>query len=188
MKFFFPNTEQLAKGTAVQLAIRFGMQTAEPLKINEKIGSQGNPTLSELKGLEGRPWLTSLALKFGGKEFVFEECIITINQEKNIVTTPLQGRNGTIKEYVSDGDYQITVDAGISSNDLDYPLEEATSLLQDFLALPETLEVHSDFLKMFKIESAVVKSFALQQETHSNRQSIQIQMLSDEPYEVKLKD
>jgi len=46
--------------------------------------------------------------------------------------------------------------------------------------------VESDFLYAFGIKSAVVTSFSLQQETHSNRQSVQIQMLSDEPYEVRV--
>ncbi len=60
--------------------------------------------------------------------------------------------------------------------------------LKKFLSIPEALEVQSDFLEIFGIKSAVVKSFGLQQETHSNRQSINIQMLSDEPYEIKLKE
>lgn len=115
--------------------------------------------------------------------------------EKNIVTTALQGRNGTIKEYVSDGDYNISIDAGVSTYEMDkeegyafdYP-KDAVKELKDILSLPEALEVQSDFLEIFGIKSAVVKAFSLSQETHSNRQSINIQMLSDEPYEIKLKE
>ena len=65
---------------------------------------------------------------------------------------------------------------------------DAVAELKNILSLPETLEVQSDFLEIFGIKSAVVKSFDLQQETHSNRQSINIQMLSDEPYEIRLKE
>ena len=115
--------------------------------------------------------------------------------EKNIVTTALQGRNGPIKEYISDGDYNITIDAGISNytidqegeHNIDYPID-AVAELKNILSLPETIEVQSDFLEIFGIKSAVVKSFDLQQETHSNRHSINIQMLSDEPYEIRLKE
>lgn len=195
IQIFKPNTEQLARGTAVHLAFRFGMQTGEPFKPSEYIGNEGNPTLSELKELEGQTWLTSLAIKHGDKEFIFNECLISLNMEKNIVTTALQGRNGTIKEYVSDGDYNISIDAGVSTYtieqngeyNIDYP-KDAVKELKDILSLPETLEVQSDFLEIFGIKSAVVKAFSLQQETHSNRQSINIQMLSDEPYEIKLKE
>ena len=193
---FTPNTEQLKRGTAVNLAIRFGMQTAKPFKISEQISKNGNPSFSELKELEGSSWLTSLAIRFGEKEVIFEECIISLNQEKNIITTSLQGKNGTVKEYISNGDYNITINAALSNYkemedsyeaSLEYPKEKIEAL-QEILNLPETLEVQSDFLTMFNIKSAVIKSFDLQQETHSNRQSINIQMLSDESYEIKLKE
>lgn len=192
---FTPNAEQLARGVALNLAFRFGMSTAEPFKASKYVGKEKNPELLDLGELEGRTWLTSLALKHGGKEFVFNECLISLNMEKNIVTTALQGRNGTIKEYISDGDYNITIDAGISNytidqegeHNIDYPID-AVAELKNILCLPETLEVQSDFLEIFGIKSAVVKSFDLQQETHSNRQSINIQMLSDEPYEIRLKE
>lgn len=175
------------------------MQTATPFKVSDTIGNEGNPEFQELKDLEGRTWLTSLVLKYTDAEskityeFEFIECIITVNQEKNIVTTALQGRNGTIKEYISDGDYSITIDAGINNYkegdetgaSLEYPINKVKEL-KKFLSRPEALIVQSDFLEVFKIRSAVVKSFYLTQETHSNRQSIQIMMLSDEPYEIKL--
>lgn len=195
INIFKPNTEQLARGVALNMAFRFGMKTAEPFKVSKYIGKDKNPELLNLGELEGKQWLTSLALKYDGKEFIFNECIITLNMEKNIVTTTLQGRNGTIKEYISDGDYNISVDAGISTYTLDYKEDfdiaypiDAVAELKKFLSIPEALEVQSDFLEIFGIKSAVVKSFGLQQETHSNRQSINIQMLSDEPYEIKLKE
>lgn len=195
INIFKPNTEQLARGVALNMAFRFGMKTAEPFKVSKYIGKDKNPELLNLGELEGKQWLTSLALKYDGKEFIFNECIITLNMEKNIVTTALQGRNGTIKEYISDGDYNISVDAGISTYTLDYKEDfdiaypiDAVAELKKFLSIPEALEVQSDFLEIFGIKSAVVKSFGLQQETHSNRQSINIQMLSDEPYEIKLKE
>ena len=195
INIFKPNTEQLARGVALNMAFRFGMKTAEPFKVSKYIGKDKNPELLNLGELEGKQWLTSLALKYDGKEFIFNECIITLNMEKNIVTTTLQGRNGTIKEYISDGDYNISVDAGISTYTLDYKEDfdiaypiDAVAELKKFLSIPEALEVQSDFLEIFGIKSAVVKSFGLQQETHSNRQSINIQMLSDEPYEIKIKE
>lgn len=195
IQVFTPNAEQFARGTAVHLAFRFGMQTAKPFEVSEQIGNEGNPTLSQLKDLEGRNWLTSLAVAFGSKKIELDECIISVNQEKNIVVTALQGRNGTIKEYISDGDYQISVVAAVSSYkekaddyeaSLEYP-EDKVRQLTELLQLPETLNVQSDFLDVFGIKSVVVTGFSLEQETHSNRQAFQIQMLSDLPYEIKLR-
>lgn len=200
VRYSFPNAEQLARGTAVNLAFRYGMQTAKPFKVSETIGNEGNPEFQSLKDLEGQRWLTSLYLYYADEEnkvkyqFEFIECVITVTQEKNIVSTALQGRNGTIKEYISDGDYSITVDAGINNYvegddtgaSLEYPIDKVIEL-QKILKLPEALAVQSDFLAVFEIDSVVVKSFYLTQETHSNRQSIQMILLSDKPYEIKLK-
>ena len=131
---------------------------------------------------------------------LFQEVIISVTQERNIVTTPLQGRDGTIKEYISNGDYGITLDIALTDYEgepseqadeefllpkQDYPLNQLETL-RKLLTTPEAVEVESDFLYAFGIKSAVVTSFSLQQETHSNRQSVQIQMLSDEPYEIKV--
>ena len=107
----------------------------------------------------------------------------------------MQGRDGTIKEYVANDDYQITLEAGIDSylgneqsdKRFEYPAEQLQELIQ-ILNFPNELEVTSDFLKLFKIYSVVVTQYNLTQETHTNRQSIQIQLLSDEPYIIKIKE
>ena len=59
--------------------------------------------------------------------------------------------------------------------------------LISFLKIKDTLKVQSDFLILFGVTDAVVKSYGMVQETHSNRQSFQIQMLSDTAYEIKIK-
>ena len=195
---FQPQPLTIAKTTAVNLAFRFGMQTGRHLEVKEFDG-----TFSSIEDLENRPWLTSLRMSthYEGEHYslLFQEVIISVTQERNIVTTPLQGRDGTIKEYISNGDYGITLDIALTDYEgepseqadeefllpkQDYPLSQLETL-RKLLTTPEAVEVESDFLYAFGIKSAVVTSFSLQQETHSNRQSVQIQMLSDEPYEIK---
>lgn len=201
IQIFKPNIKNLAKGTAVHLAFQYGMTRNAPLKISEVVGENGNPIFNELKELEGISFLTSLELVLREKRFTLRECLISVNMEKNIVTTPLQGRDGTIKEYISDGDYNISVEAGISrsemdsahnseievDNDMEYPLEELRTF-QEFLNSKENIGVQSDFLNLFGVTSVVIKSYSFEQETHSNRQSVSIQMLSDLPYEIQLKE
>jgi hypothetical protein len=160
------------------------------------------------------PTLTSLALKYGALELVLQECIITVNQEKNIVKTPMEGRDGTIKEYISDGDYSITIEAAVNNynpeavietqddailrtGDLfatpkneyaesqSYPKEKLQEVVK-LLQIKDGLIMQNDFLAIFGIKNAVVTNYGMVQETHSNRQSFQIQMLSDEPYEIKI--
>ena len=40
-------------------------------------------------------------------------CLITITGSKNVIKTPIQGRNGTIKEYIAQNDYSINIKGGI---------------------------------------------------------------------------
>ena len=191
MQINFPSPEQAAITLASQgvVAGAFSYGKFTPLNVTKED--------IELKGSNyiGVPTLTSLAIQYNTIRVELVECVITVNQEKNIVTTPMQGRDGTVKEYISDGDYTLSVAAAVSSysidqnfqNDHSYPLsqlEDAIALLQ----IKDTLEVHSDFLTLFGINNVVVKGYAMVQETHSNRQAFTIQMLSDTAYEIKMQE
>ncbi|WP_308003034.1 DUF6046 domain-containing protein [uncultured Chryseobacterium sp.] len=200
--FQFPPLEQTAKSVGVNMSYKFGMQTGKPLIPKDKVGSSFN----EITDNMGTPTLTNLVIKSSKASFEFVDCIMTVNQEKNIITTALQGRDGTIKEYISKGDYNISIMLGIvnyadiyvpnmitglgteiTTASAEYPLEKIREF-HEILASDETLTVASDFLSIFNIKSAVVKSYSLEQETFGNRQSIKIEMLSDYPYEIKLKE
>ncbi|MET3536676.1 DUF6046 domain-containing protein [Chryseobacterium limigenitum] len=203
ISFQFPPLEQTVKSAGVNLAYKFGMQTSKPLIPKDKM----EPYFSEIPDNMGVPTLSNLIITNKAKDtFEFVDCIITINQEKNIVTTPLQGRDGTIKEYISKGDFNISIMLGIVNYEdiyipniisglgtevtyasAEYPLDRIKEF-QKILESEETLTVHSEFLSIFKIYSAVIKSYSLEQETFGNRQSIKIEMLSDYPYEIQLKE
>ena len=187
----FPDPKQAGLTIASQVVVA-GMSKLFAGKPLEAKGEADEIKFS-YSDYNGVPTLTSLAFQYEGKRVDLIECIITINQEKNIVTTPMQGRDGTIKEYISNGDFAITIDAAVNNyNETDdenskaYPIDKLKELIF-MLNVKDGLEVQSDFLTFFKISSAVIKSYGLVQETHSNRQSFQIQMLSDTPYEIKIK-
>ncbi|MBF2708784.1 DUF6046 domain-containing protein [Flavobacterium soyangense] len=195
MQINFPSPEQAAITLASQgvVAAAFSYGKFTPLKVtSEDIKLQGSNYI-------GVPTLTSLAFQYNNVRVELLECIITVNQEKNIVTTPMQGRDGTVKEYISDGDFTISVDAAVSSYAIDqktqsdfndsqaYPLSQLEDVIAT-LKIKDTLEVHSDFLTLFGITNVVVKTYGMVQETHSNRQSFNIQILSDTPYEIKIQD
>ena len=47
IKINTPNTEQLAKGTGVNMAFRFGMSNGKVLKASDVVGQEGNPKFSK---------------------------------------------------------------------------------------------------------------------------------------------
>lgn len=129
----------------------------------------------------------------------FHECTYQVSQSKNIVTTPLQGFNGTIKEYMSDGDFQISIDgrlSGIYDNVTDsfqrsslYPFEYVKSLVAA-LRVPAAIPLSNQILSgIFGINFAVVTNFSFPRDTAGmNFQKFTIDLISDRPIEVILSD
>ena len=126
--------------------------------------------------------------------------IIEVNQVKNIIRTPIQGRDSTVKEYISKGDYMITV-TGIINGQMDeqtgevrdignvYPTADVQKLIT-ICEVPDSLEVTSDFLGMFLkntkegegIPKVVITDYNIPQQIGvRNFQTFSIQMLSDIP-------
>ena len=120
--------------------------------------------------------------------------IIEVNQVKNIITTPIQGRDGTVKEYISKGDYMITV-TGIINGQMDeqtgevrdignvYPTADVQKLIS-ICEVPDSLDVTSDFLGMFLKEDSkvVITDYNIPQQIGvRNFQTFTINMLSDTP-------
>lgn len=143
---------------------------------------------------ESRYVLTELTLcKEDGETLVVNDAVVTVTQEKHIVRTTLVGLNGTIKEYISGGDYDISISVGIVAVDSDgqivdeYP-EEGIREVREFLDENKAIEVSSVFFELFDISRIVVTRFALSQDTHSNRQTIDVKALSDEDYVIKNTD
>lgn len=115
---------------------------------------------------------------------VIDHVLINVSQTKNIVTTPIQGRNGTVKEYISDGDYQIEITGTISSDTNNYPETDVNELVQ-ILRAPVAINIISEFLNWFDIHSVVVTDYSFPQtEGVRNVQEFSINLLSDVPVEL----
>lgn len=136
----------------------------------------------------GRYVLTDLQINVPGEGILtINDIVINVALQKEIVKTALVGRKGTIKEYITDGDYQLSMTVGIVSVDgnneiIDQYPEKAVSQLREIMERPGALEVSSAFLDMFGISHIVVTGFSVKQQTHSNRQVIEISALSDDDY------
>lgn len=119
-------------------------------------------------------------------EVEIDTALFTVSQGKNIVTTDIQGRNGTVKEYISDGDYSVNIyGAIIGENENTYP----EALVLDFLEhlqAPVSLKIESEFLSLFDIDEIVFTSFDFPQRRGSRDfQAFSASALSDRPLELK---
>jgi len=112
--------------------------------------------------------------------------ILEVSQGKNIVKTPIQGRNGTIQEYVSDGDYQINARGFITSKDNIIPLDDA-KLFREIMQVPQEIEVVSQYLnEIFDINQIVIESFDMPQaEGYRNQIPFTFQAIGYNPIDLE---
>ena len=138
---------------------------------------------------EGRYALCVLTLENSkGERLTIDNAIVSVSQQKQIVTTQVVGRRGTVKECISDGDYAVNISVGIQPIEDgtikdEYPIDGVREL-RKFLTESESLRVQSTFLDLWEITRIVVKSFNATQATASNYQQVQITADSDEEYNV----
>lgn len=111
-----------------------------------------------------------------------EDVLVTVGNTKNIIETTLQGRNGTVKEYISDGDYVITITGKIYGKGMNNYPQQDVQKLHNICTVPQTIKVTSTFLKMFNVEDIVVKSYTIDQmEGIRNYQPFTLNCVSDYP-------
>lgn len=156
----------------------------------------GTPVFSNMEIPSGKyKTLDGKTIQFEGIRI--DAVLFIVSQSKNIVTTAIQGQNGTVKEYVSDGDFSITVSGMIvgESNESgkvftvadtpnNYPESDVRKLIE-ICKIPTSIEIVSEFLDFFEIRNVVIESFSFDQKQGDRRsQPFQIQMISDAPVEL----
>ncbi len=111
--------------------------------------------------------------------FVFKSAIMSVKQNKHIVSTPVIGRNGSVHQYVSDGDYSIDIKGAIVED-----TNELLSIAQlaEICKQNVSLKIYSDFLSLFGISDIIISSFTFNQKEGYEKLFIcELQALSDNP-------
>lgn len=135
--------------------------------------------------------LSSFALELPNKETInMSEAVITVSLQKQIKNTPVNGLEGTIKEYFANGDYSLQIETGIVAlNDDGYIIDkypsEGVSRLKKFLDHNGSLNVSSPLLNLFDISQLVVMGYTIQCAAHSNHQTVSITAISDKDYVIR---
>ncbi len=134
----------------------------------------------------GTPVFCDIAFPRNNKsDLVLDTVLIDVSMRKNIVTTPVQGRPGTVKEYISDGDYEVRIRGAIVENGTsNYPTNGVRDL-HEILSRSEAIPIVADYLRQFNIYNLVVTDFSFpQREGYQNVQLFEITCLSDLPEEL----
>lgn len=158
--------------------------------------------------LFGTPVFSNFEIKAGeytdleGNVIQFEgiridNIMFDVAQERNIVRTQISGRNGTIKQFISDGDLVINCsgeltgrtiqeNSGFSLSWLIGAPEEEVRKLKAIASVPREIEVISEFLDFFNVTTVVISQPSFSQKEGSREGILfQMQMYSDTPIELK---
>jgi len=119
-----------------------------------------------------------------GKDYTTPEIelpatIITVSYQNNIVETALQGRDGTIKQYISTSDYSISLESLLVSPDLTYPHDQLNSI-NKIAQAKSKIKVANEFLNSLNIFDVVVKTFSVSQiRGQKNTLQLSMELVSD---------
>jgi hypothetical protein len=109
-----------------------------------------------------------------------------VSQARNIVATSIAGRNGTVKEYISDGDYLITIKGVLASLYQNIAPKDSVNQLLGFCHAPVSFNVTSNFLAYFGIYTIVIKDYNFgQMEGKINVIPFELTCMSDTPFEIQ---
>ena len=125
-----------------------------------------------------------LASEFG---CLIPNVIVDVNATNNIKKTEIAGQSGSIKEYINQGDLQITI-RGFFQNPLpDKHPTINTRMLQSYLKAPVSLNITNSFLnEVFGVTKIAIEGANFfQQEGLRNVQYFRIDAVSDTVVKIK---
>jgi hypothetical protein len=157
-------------------------------------GMGGIPTFVDivLTGPSGNPNTTDTYTdNITGKQveiptIYFEAVICTVEFAMNIVKTPIQGRNGTVKEYIGQDDAKITFNGVICGTNGVYPKSDVAALYK-WAQSPVSKGVVCGYLQNLGITNVVVESISIPQTIGGySFQQFSLHCISDLPVELKI--
>jgi hypothetical protein len=116
----------------------------------------------------------------------YDAVLITVSQSKKIITTEIQGRDGTVKEYIGMDDYTVQVNGIVTGANGVHPADQIIEL-KKMLDAPVAIDVSCSYLQNLGIYSLVTFDYEFgQQEGGYSYQTFSITFKSDIPQQLRL--
>jgi len=113
-----------------------------------------------------------------------EEVLYTVQFPKRIVQTEINGRDGSVKEYISTGDAQVNIKGTIYGPNGTYPENDVMALFT-LCRAPVSFVINSWYLNNFNITNLVITDYSIPQEAGGfSYQNFELNCLSDVPVEL----
>ncbi len=139
----------------------------------------------------GHPVWANVILKTqdGSIEINFDNILCEVSMPKHIIKTQVQGRAGSVKEFIADGDYTVRLRGLIVEDSIhNYPRADVVSFLQ-LLKRAESIKVVSEYLNMFGILNLVIENYNFNQKPgFQNVQPFDLSCVSDTDAAIIIKE
>jgi hypothetical protein len=178
--FIIPNPPPIPFGT---LAIAFAANLPNTPTLDKPIKTSelGTPVYSNLVIASGN-YTDIYGNVINYPSIEVDTVLFNINSSRTIIKTPIQGLDGTVKEYISDGDSIINIKGIIQGANGVYPFDEVDALISICNAKC-ALTIVSDYLAALGITNIVIESYSLPQDMGSQSQQVfELNCLSDVNY------
>lgn len=120
-------------------------------------------------------------------DLLLHSALVDFNRQKNIVTTIVQGRDVSVKEFINNGDFQIRVQGIIANRNAGYPRQEVNELKR-FLHAKKSIKIVHEVLNMFGIHEIVITDYAFQNSSFINWQPYSFTAVNEVPIELRIDD
>lgn len=151
----------------------------------DKTSIFGTPVF-DVVTLENVDWTDFNGVSNLAEDLVLDIAIVEVDMPRNIVRTPISGRNGTVKEYMSDGDYEIKITGSLVNKLATIPPEALVRMLHAHCMAQKETSVTSTLLSFFNIYSIVITNARFMQRVGArNVIDYELQCVSETPFELK---
>lgn len=155
--------------------------TAEPLKTQSNKGT----TLYKKDAL-GNYYFMPVTFIHQGKEYEIPCALISMTGRKNIIETPLVGRQGAVKELISLEDYQISITGAVVGENQTWP-EEQLDALNELYRINEAIELKCALTDIFLSENdkVVIQELSLPSAGQTEHvQVVEMKCVTDRAFEL----
>lgn len=124
-------------------------------------------------------------LNTGSEDYILESAVLKISRSKEIVVTKVQGRDSTIKEFISNGDWEVSVTGLIANKGVGYPKREVKQFAE-YLKAKRPLKIIHEKLNMLGIHELVITAYDLPESDFMNIQPYSFTALSETAIELRI--
>lgn len=161
----------------------------DPTKVPDNIlylSTLGTPVFADVTLMGGTYYDYKLRKDIDFPTIKLETVLVTVDFTERIVKTEIQGRDGTVKEYIGRDDARVSINGIITGWNNHYPVDEVNALFR-WIKAPVTKGIVSTYLQNLGIDNIVVEDSTLPQvEGGYSQQTFNINCISDLPVELKI--